>query len=246
MMIMGSYALALLVAATLAPQGSTRLPWVFPGDFRDRLRMSDLVVSGTILGTAQGEVRTVDGADAMAHVATIRIDRVFQGNAVGRQLRFTWFSLYMQAEKGSGFAYSGPPLADFHSGKRYLLFLKRAGSDWEVAIPVYAIEQGLAAAPPRGSVSDLSRATMGERYRALAEELEDAALAQPVPPKGMTGEASLYFPSIFDLLGACAEHFYDRFTSSSSPELRKAAATWLDLIHSRRSTCQEASAETPR
>ena len=33
----------LLVAAMAAAQGS--LPWFFPGDFRERLRMSDLVVS---------------------------------------------------------------------------------------------------------------------------------------------------------------------------------------------------------
>lgn len=236
--------LTFLVVAMLSPQASTRLPWIFPGDFRDRLRMSDLVVSGIISGTAQTGVRTVDGAKAMAHVASIRVDRVFQGSAPGRQLRFTWFSLYMRVEKGYGFAYSGPPLADFRPGKRYLLFLKRAGSDWEVAMPVCAIEEELAAAPPRGSVWDLSRATTRERYRALAEELEDAALAQPAPPKGMTGEASTYFPSIFDLLGACAEHFYDRFASSSSPELRKAAATWLDLIHSRRLTCEEPSTQT--
>lgn len=213
-------------------------------DFRDRLRMSDLVVSGIILGTAQTGVRVVDGAKAVAHVASIRVDRVFQGSAPGRQLRFTWFSLYMRVEKDNGFAYSGPPLADFRPGKRYLLFLKRAGPDWKVAMPVYAIEEELAAAPPRGSVWDLSRATTRERYRALGEELENTALAQLAPPKGMSGEASTYFSSTFDLIGACAEHFYDRFVSSSSTELRKAAVTWLDLIDSRSLTCEGTSAQT--
>ena len=246
-MIMRFVGLTFLVVAMLPPQGSTRLPWILPGDFHDRLRMSDLVVSGIISGTAQTGVRTVDGAEAMAHVASIRIDRVFQGSAPGAQLRFKWFSQYMRVEKGYGVVGvvgSGPPLANFRPGKRYLLFLKRAGSDWQVAIPVVAIEEELTATPPGGSVYDLSCATTGERYRALAEELEDAALAQPVPPKGMTGEASTYFPSIFDLLGACAEHFYDRFASSSSPELRKAAATWLDLIHSRRLRCEDPSTQT--
>jgi hypothetical protein len=239
--------LTFLVVAMLSPQTSTRLPWILPGDFRDRLRMSDLVVSGIISGTAQTGVRTVDGAEAMAHVASIRIDRVFQGSALGPQLRFTWFSQHMRVEKGHGVVGvvgSVPPLANFRPGKRYLLFLKRAGSVWQVAIPVVAIEEELTATPPAGSVCDLSRATAGERYRALAEELEDAALAQPAPPKGMTGQASTYFSSIFDLLGACAEHFYDRFASSTSPELREAAATWLDLIHSRRLTCQDPSAQT--
>jgi hypothetical protein len=180
MVMMRSVGLTLLVVAMLSPQACAQLPWTFPGDFRDRLRMSELVVSGTILGTAKAGVRTVDGAKAVAHVASIRVDRVFQGKAPARQLRFSWFSLYMRVEKGHGFAYSGPPLADFRSGKRYLLFLKRAGSGWQVAMPVFAIEEELAGAPPRGAAEDLSRATTKEHYRALAEELEDAALAQPV------------------------------------------------------------------
>ena len=64
--------LTFLVVAMLPPQGSTRLPWILPGDFHDRLRMSDLVVSGIISGTAQTGVRTVDGAEAMAHVAALQ------------------------------------------------------------------------------------------------------------------------------------------------------------------------------
>jgi hypothetical protein len=61
----------------------------------------------------------------------------------------------------------------------------------------------------------------------------------------MTGEAASYFPSVFDLLGGCAEPFYRRFLSSPSPELRAAASTWLDLIRSRRLGCKEPSAQTP-
>jgi hypothetical protein len=78
-----------------------------------------------------------------------------------------------------------------------------------------------------------------QRYEALAEELENAALAEPVPPPGMTGVAAMYFSSVFDLLGACAEPFYRRFMSSPSPELRAAASNWLELIRSRHLTCKE-------
>ena len=35
-----------LVAMLPPAQAQTRMPWTFPGDFRDRLLTSDLVVSG--------------------------------------------------------------------------------------------------------------------------------------------------------------------------------------------------------
>jgi len=169
---------------------------------------------------------------------------LFQGNAGGNEVRFTWFTLRWEATGKGGFGYSGPPLADFRPGKRYLVFLRRARSGWEVAMPVYAIEEELAAAPPRGSICDLLQAPLRQRYHELAEELEDAALALPAPPPGMTGEATLYFPSVFDLLGGCAEPFYYRFLSSPSPEPRSEASTWLELIRSRHLVCKEPSAQT--
>jgi hypothetical protein len=81
---------------------------------------------------------------------------------------------------------------------------------------------------------------LNQRYQALAEELETAALLVPVPQPGLTGEAATYFPAIFDLLGGCAEPFYRRFLSSSNPDLRRAALNWLGLIRSRRMTCSAA------
>ena len=233
----------LLLAAMVAAQVSASLPWVFPGDFRERLRMSGLVVSGTIEETIQAGRHTVDGTKVMANVARLRVDRVFQGNAEGNEVRFTWFTLRWETG-GKGFAYSGPPLADLRPGKRYLVFLRRARSGWEVAMPVYAIEEELAAVPPRGALRDLSQASTRQRYQALAQELENAALAQPVPPKGMTGEAASYSPSVFDLLGGCAEPFHRRFLSSPSPELRAAASTWLDLVRSRHLARKEPSEQT--
>jgi hypothetical protein len=235
----------LLLAAMLAPPGPAFLPWTFPGDFRERLRISDLVVSGTIEGTFRAGSRTVDGTEVTAHAAHVRVDRVFQGNAAGEKLRFAWFTLRMPTT-GRGFIYSGPPLADFRPGKRYLIFLKRIRSGWEVAIPVVAIEEELIATPPRSAPRDLSPVPLRQRYQEIAEELENAALAQPVPSPGMTGEAASYFPSVFDLLGGCAEPFYRRFLSSPSPELRSAASDWLGLIRSRHLACEEPFAQTPR
>lgn len=235
----------LFLAMMLAPHGPTSLPWTFPGDFRERLRMSDLVVSGTIEETFRAGNRTMDGTEVTAHAAHVRVDRVFQGNAAGEKLRFAWSTLRIPTT-GTGFAYSGPPLADFRPGKRYLIFLKRARAGWEVAMPLYAIDEELAATPPLGALRDLSQVPLQQRYEALAEELENAALAQPVPPPGMTGKAASYFPSVFDLLGGCAEPFYRRFLPSPSPELRGAASTWLGLIRSRHLACEEPFARAPQ
>ncbi len=152
--MMQSLTAALLLGALLTPQTSTSLPWVFPGDFLERLRMSDLVVSGTVKGTSCTGSKVVDGVRVTANVAHVRIDRVFQGTAAGKELPFTWFTPDISCE--GGYVWDGPPVADFVLGGRYLVFLKRTRSGWAVAMPLYAIEEELAALP-RGALSDLSR-----------------------------------------------------------------------------------------
>ena len=147
-----------------------------------------------------------------ADTASLRVDRVFQGNCAERELRFAWFALRFETTR-QGFVYSGPPLAHFRPGQRCLVVLRRVGFGWEVAMPVYAIEAELAAAPPAGAIRCVSQAPLSQSYQALAEELEQAALSLPAPPQGMTGEAASYFSWVFDLLGGCAEHFYSRFMS---------------------------------
>jgi hypothetical protein len=218
---------------------STGLPWIFPGDFRERLRMSDLVVAGILGGTAPDGIQVVDSTELTANLASLRIDRVFQGKALREVILFKWFALHFPTG-GKAYGYSGPPVADFRPGKRYLVFLKQSRSGWEVSMPVYAIEEELAAAPPNGAPNDLSQAPLRQRDWELAEELENAALAQPAPPKGMTGTAASDFSSVFDLLGGCAEQFYLRFMSSPSPELRSAAYEWVRVIRSRHLVCHEA------
>lgn len=106
-------------------------------------------------------------------------------------------------------------------------------------MPVYALEVELTTEPLRGASRDVSQAPLQQRYQALAEELETVALAQPVPPPGVTGIAATNFPAVFDLLAGCAEPFYRHFLGSPSPELRKAALNWLELIQSRQLRCQQ-------
>lgn len=231
------FQLLLILCSTASPQVSTAYPWVFPGDFRERLRMSDVVVSGIVIHTSRAGTRTVNGTEVTSNIARVRVDRVFQGAASAGELPFTWFSPH--SEKG-GVIYSGPPLAAFDPGKRYLIFLKRTnGFGWEVPMPLYALEVELATGLPRAAARDLSLLPLQQRYESLAEELETVALAQPPPPSGTTGMAATTFPAVFDLLGGCAEPFYRHFLSVPSPELRKAAMSWLKLIQSRHLRCDE-------
>ena len=191
--------------------------------------MSDLVVSGTIEETLPAGTRTVDGTKVNAHIARVRVDRVFQGEHHAREASVCLVH-FANDDDRKGVRLSGPPLADFRLGNRYLIFLKRARLGWDVAMPLYTLEDRLVARPPHSALRDLSHVPQGQRYQEVAEELENAALAQPVPPPGMTGEAESFFSSVYDLLGGCAEPFYRRFLSSSSPELRSAASDRLGLI----------------
>jgi hypothetical protein len=77
-------ATACLLTIMFAAQGSTSLSWIFPGDFRERPRMSDLLVSGTIEDTSALGVQIVEHTEIGGNVAPIRIDRVFQGPRVER------------------------------------------------------------------------------------------------------------------------------------------------------------------
>jgi len=232
-------AIACLVSMLLPVSAQLRLPWTFPGDFRDRLRISDLVVTGTIEETSAIGVQTVDHIELVGNVARARIDRIFQGSASG-EVQFVWHRLNV-SPTGGGVVASIPPTANFRPHERYLIFLKQIATGWVVAMPLYAIEFKLAPTPPSAAMADLSQATTGSRYDALAQELETAALLVPAPQSGLTGEAATYFPAIFDLLGGCADPFYRRFFSSPSPDLRRAALNWLQLIRSRHMTCKNSA-----
>jgi hypothetical protein len=239
---MGSIAAtACLVSILLPALAQLRMPWTFPGDFRGRLRISDLVVSGTIEDTSAIGVQTVDHIELVGNVARVRVDRVFQGSASG-EVQFVWYGLYVPPT-GGGVVASLPPTANFRPHERYLIFLKQRTTGWVVAMPLYAIEFKLAPTPPSRAISDLSQATTDKRYEALAQELETAVLLIPAPQPGLTGEAVTYFPATFDLLGGCAEPFYRRFLSSPSPELRHAALNWVQLIQSRQLTCKTSAGQ---
>jgi hypothetical protein len=232
----GAITFVIFALSQLASGQSTHYPWVFPGDFRERLRMSDIVLSGIIIHTSQAGTRTVNDTEVTSNIAHVRVDRIFQGTASIEELQFAWFSPHFEMGK-QGAIYSGPPLAAFEPGKRYLIFLKPTDLGLEVAMPLYALEVELATGVPRTAERDLSQFPFQHRYESLAMELEAVALAQPPPAAGSTGMAATTFPAVFDLVGGCAEPFYRHFQSVSSPELRAAAVSWLELIQSRNLKC---------
>ena len=239
---MGTLAATACLALILFPApAQIRMPWTFPGDIRERLRISDLVVSGTIADTSIAGVQMVDHVELVANIAHVRIDRVFQGSATG-EIGFVWYKLYVPPTAG-GIVASLPPTANFRPHERYVIFLKQRSSGWVVAMPLYALEVSLAPRPPSGAMGDLSQAPSDKRFEALAQELETAVLLMPVPPPGLTGEAATYFPAIFDLLGPCAAPLYRRFLSSPSLELRRFARNWLELIQSHQITCKDSAGQ---
>src|SRR5579872_3844371 len=78
-------------------------------------------------------------------------------------------------------------------------FALRKFQRWEQEPP-----QTLSTTNTTNSISDFSKLPPKQRYEAIAEELERAALLVPAPPPGLTGEAVSYFPEVFDLIGACS------------------------------------------
>ena len=83
-----------------------------PGNFLQRLQISDAVVSGTVESLSPTGVQTVDGVRLTATTTRLRVDRVFQGEAE-EELRFTWFTLHMEGP--GGYAYSGSATRRFPS-----------------------------------------------------------------------------------------------------------------------------------
>jgi hypothetical protein len=212
-----------------------KYPWLFPGDFNQRVSDADLVVAGIIRSTSASGKRTVDGVELTANVAEIDVDRVFKGQRE-TVVRFTWFTF---PPMSGGIVYSGPPISNLRIESRYLIFLRKRDDGWAVTIPLWALEVKLAPARPTGALLDLTQVPEQTRNQAMAEELETAALRMPKPAPGVTGEAAMYFPWVFDLVGGCGESFFRLFLSSDSKELREASQNWLALLINKHSRCVE-------
>ena len=227
---------SLLTAGTLQPAAAqVRYPWVYPGNFRERVMQADLVVSGTIVSTVPSGTRVVDGIHLTSNHASIEVDRIFKGQAHDRTIDFVWFSPTPMQRRGV--ISSGPPLAKFVAGQRLMVFLRKAVKGYVVIMPVYQTEVRLAPASPR-NVTDVSVLPDGIRDSEIAGELESAALATVPPAPGTTGLATTYFPYVVDLIGGCARPFLQHFTASANKELQAAAQRWLRLLSDKNMRCE--------
>ena len=224
--------IALLAAEVVKPAtAQVRSPSACGGDFRERLRQADLIVSGKILSTVPEGTQIVDGVDVTSNRASIEADRVFKGELRDRMLDFVWFSLPPDV-----MAYAGPPLANFAAGKRFLVFLREDATGYVVTIPLCRIEVLLAPASPL-NVSDMSAVPDDTRDSQIARELETAARSIEPPAPGVSGYAVTYFPYVVDLVGGCAKPFLQYFTESPSKELRDVAQRWLTLLVDKKMGC---------
>ena len=228
--------LCVVPMSRIVTASQVRYPWVYPGDFNERLARADLVVSGTIASTVPDKLRIVDGVKVSGNEAEIRVDRVFKGEAKSATMHFLWYS---PAPACGGVVYSGPPFADFKPKVRYLVFLRQNSNGYVVTIPIYEMEVRLAR-PGSAVFRDLSQVPISERKSEIAKEIEAAALSVPHPAPGVTGDAARYFPYVVDLIGGCAEPFLRHFAVSRSKELRAAAQNWLAFVVNKGLRCSSA------
>ncbi len=225
-----------MVKAVHPCNAQVRYPWVYPGDFRERLKQADLVVSGTIRSTIPAGTRVVDEVELTSNRASIEVDRIFKGQGSERVIHFVWFSPAL-VKGWRGFAYSGPPTANFVAGKRFMVFLRKDTTGYVVTMPVYQMEVPLAPAAP-SDIRDVSVLPVPIRDLEVARELESAALSIGPPAPGTTGLAAVYFPYVVDLIGGCAKPFLQHFAASPSNELRVAAERWLTLLTEKHLVCE--------
>ena len=230
--------IALLAAEAVQPATSqVRYPWVYPGNFRERVKQADLVVSGTIGSTVPKTTRVVDGVEVTSNRASIAVDRVFKGGAYDPTLYFVWYS---PASVSGGVVYSGPPFARFVAGKRYLVFLRKEAAGYVVTVAPQSGTPAFAPASPL-NLRDISVLPDDVRDSEIAQELETAALSIDPPAPGVTGWAAVYFPYVVDLSGGCAKPFLQHLPASPSKALRDVAQRWLALLVDKHMRCKAAT-----
>ncbi|HWR17942.1 MAG TPA: hypothetical protein VN577_24145 [Terriglobales bacterium] len=201
-------------------------PWVIPGDFKQRIESSDLVLSGTVVSISPMGGEDVDGIELRAQRTQIKDDRLYKGQFV-RMLTFKWYTGAIRTE--GGIVGSGPPHANFQNGFRYLVFLRRVRDTWQVTLPLVSLEVELGPFRP-GDITDLSGATPEFRNRQIAEELQRKALSLPEPPPGTTGLGPWYAGYVRDLIGRDVEPLLRHLEKSRIGELRREARRQLRIL----------------
>jgi hypothetical protein len=190
----------------------------------ERERLSDIVCSGTILETyTTGREVKIESLQGSQSIAVAQVDRVFKGVLNTGIIRFEYYGL----GHVTGSEYLSPPIASFHAGVRYAIFLKGQPPDLMVTIPLYMTEIQLAPKPSQPAASKVSP------HRALACELLLAVQSAPgtVGTMGLHPErmATHYFDWAEELIGKQTIPLVEPFLKSSDPLVRYQAAWWLSF-----------------
>jgi hypothetical protein len=206
-----------LVLCTLLPAHAADIqPNQYLPSIQDRERYSDIVCSATIVNAyTTGNVKQLEGEERSEWIAEARVDRIFKGFLGSQLISFRYYRLGPRT--GS---YFGPPVADFHSGIRYVVFLRGRDANLSVAVPFYQMEIEVA---PRQVPLDESK-TAPEL--ALAREL---LFAIESAPQTIGRLADHYFSWVEELVGKRSVPLVRPFLDSSDALVRYDAAWWLSF-----------------
>jgi hypothetical protein len=219
------------------PRAQKRAPSKYLPRIQDRQHYSDIVCSATVLEAhLMSPAVRLEGEERSQWSAVALVDRVFKGAIDAQVLEFKYYGLASSAGD-----YFGPPIAEFQSGTRYLLFLKGDARDLEVSTPFYQSE--IRVAPQSPIVPDVE----SNSDLALATELMFAVQSAPTT----TGRAATtYFGWSEELIGERSIPLVEPFLSSSNPLIRYQAAWWLSfrkldggVINQLENTVQDETAE---
>ena len=215
---MRKIALTLAIFGACAACQAEHLPFKYLSSLQARWDVAELVCTATILDIAPTVgLRVIEGTPVREYLVTAHVDRVFKANWTEQTITFRSFGL--QSTDGI-VAYIGPPLADFRSNSRYLLFLRNETAP-EVVTPVF--ETGIRLAPQGVATRYLHLVPPGasEDKSALAAEMITAIYSEPPSQRG-SGD---YFGHIGQLLGgASAARLFESFYQDGDPVLRVVAA----------------------
>jgi hypothetical protein len=207
--------LGVLVVCLLFPARAEEVsPTKYLPSIREREHYSNIVCAATIVKTySTGNVMQLEGEERSEWIAQARVDRVFKGVLGSQVVHFKYYGLGPRTSN-----YFGAPVADFHSGIRYVLFLRGQGSALIVTVPFYQTEIEVASQPPP-----------------FAESKPDLALARELvfgiesEPKTIGRMASHYFSWVEELIGKQSVPLVEPFLSSGDRLLRYDAAWWLSF-----------------
>jgi hypothetical protein len=188
-------------------------PNKFLPEIKERERYSEIICSATIVKTSRaGNTVRLQGREVSQWTASARVDHLFKGRLEPKIIEFKFYGYIPPPELS-------PPMANFRPGIRYVLFLKRHDSVFEVAIPAYQMEIELGSPNKAGGPIDTPDL-------ALARELISAIESEP---DTIGRSADKYFSWAEELIGKKTIPLVQPFLNASDPLVRYQTAWWLSF-----------------